>query len=95
VRYLGKRLQALKVVDTVPSDPDAVFFGATVELERIDDGTLARYRIVGPDETDAKLGHISIDSPLARAMLKKRVDDEFEAELPGGLARYAIVAVTY
>jgi transcription elongation factor GreB len=95
VRYLGKRLQVLKVVDTVPSDPHAVFFGATVELERIDDGTLARYRIVGPDETDAKLGHISIDSPLARAMLKKKVDDEFEAELPGGTARYAIVSVTY
>ena len=95
VRYLGKRLQVLKVVDKVPSDPEAVFFGATVELERIDDGTLARYRIVGPDETDAKLGHISIDSPLARAMLKKKVDDEFEAELPGGTARYAIVSVTY
>ena len=95
VRYLGKRLQVLKVVDTVPSDPEAVYFGATVELERVDDGTLARYRIVGPDETDAKLGHISIDSPLARAMLKKRVDDEFEAELPGGVARYAIVSVTY
>ena len=95
VRYLSKRLQVLKVVDTVPADRDAVFFGATVELERVDDGTIARYRIVGPDETDAKLGHISIDSPLARAMLKKRVDDEFEAELPGGTVRYAIVAVEY
>lgn len=95
VRYLGKRLQVLKVVDTVPSDPDAVFFGATVELERTDGGSLCRYRIVGPDETDAKLGHISIDSPLARAMLKKRVDDAFEAELPGGTARYVIVSVEY
>ena len=95
VRYLGKRLQVLKVVDTVPGDPQAVFFGATVEVERVDDGTLASYRVVGPDETDAKLGHISIDSPLARAMLKKRVDDEFEAELPGGNARFAIVSVEY
>ena len=56
---------------------------------------LQRYRIVGPDETDAKLGHISIDSPLARAMLKKRVDDEFEAQLPAGPMRYAIVEVKY
>jgi transcription elongation factor GreB len=95
VRYLGKRLEALRVVDTVPSDPEAVFFGATVEVERLDDGSLAIYRIVGPDETDARQGHISIDSPLARAMLKKRVDDEFEAELPGGLARFAIVSVDY
>ena len=48
-------------------------------------GETQRYRIVGPDETDAKLGWISIDSPLARAMMKKRVDDEFEAMLPGGV----------
>ena len=95
VRYLGKRLQVLRVVDTVPSDPDAVYFGARVEVEHLESGELARYRIVGPDETDAALGHISIDSPLARAMLKKRADDEFEAELPGGRARYAIVAVDY
>src|SRR5690606_8079064 len=84
VRYLGKRLEALRVVDGAPSDPQAVYFGAHVELENAASGETARYRIVGPDETDAKLGWISIDSPLARAMLKKRVDDEFEAQLPGG-----------
>lgn len=95
VRYLGKRLPTLKVVEQAPSDPDAVFFGAWVELERIDNGELARYRIVGPDETDAAAGWISIDSPLARALLKKRVDDEVEAQLPGGPARFAIVAVEY
>ena len=95
VRYLGKRLQALRVVDTMPTDPDAVYFGAWVEVERLDSGELARYRIVGPDETDAALGHISIDSPLARVLLKKRVDDEVEAELPGGRVRFAIVEVGY
>jgi len=95
VRYLGKRLEALRVVDTVPTDRDAVYFGATVEVERLDTGEAARYRVVGPDETDAALGHISIDSPLARAMLKKRLDDEFEAQLPGGPARFVIVAVDY
>ena len=95
VRYLGKRLETLRVVDTVPADREAVFFGAQVEVENIVTGTTARYRIVGPDETDAKRGWISIDSPLARAMLKKRVDDEFEAELPGGGARFCIVDVQY
>ena len=95
VRYLGKRLPALKVVEQAPSDPDAVFFGAWVELERVDSGALSRYRIVGPDETDAQAGWISIDSPLARALLKKRVDDELEAQLPGGPVRFAIVAVDY
>src|SRR5690606_39020249 len=63
--------------------------------EDVEDGELTRYRIVGPDETDAKQGWISIDSPLARAMLKKRIDDELIAELPGGPRSYAIVAVEY
>ncbi|TXH72021.1 MAG: transcription elongation factor GreB [Lysobacteraceae bacterium] len=95
LRYLSKRLETLRVVDTVPSDPEAVFFGAVVEVEHLRSGALSRYRIVGPDETDAKLGWISIDSPLARAMLKKRIDDEFEAQLPDGPQRFAIVTVEY
>ena len=95
VRYLSKRLETLRVVDTAPSDSEAVFFGAQVELEHAVSGETSRYRIVGPDETDAKRGWISVDSPLARAMLKKRVDDEFEAQLPGGLQRFFIVNVAY
>ena len=100
VRYLSKRIPSLKVAEGAPSDRDAVFFGARLELECIESNQLAsgetlHYRIVGPDETDAKLGWISIDSPLARAALKKRVDDEFAAELPGGLTRFAIIAVDY
>ena len=95
VRYLGKRLESLRVVDTTPSDPGVVYFGATVEVEDTASGTESTYRLVGPDETDARLGHISIDSPLARAMLKKRVDDEFSAELPGGSRRYVVVDVRY
>jgi transcription elongation factor GreB len=95
VRYLSKRIPALRVVEEAPADREAVFFGATVEVEDVASGDTARYRIVGPDETDAKLGHISIDSPLARAMLKKRIDDELEAPLPGGTRRYAIVDVAY
>ena len=95
VRYLSKRLESLKVVDAAPSDRDAVFFGAEVELEDVASGALVRYRIVGPDETDAQRGWISIDAPLARAMLKKRVDDEFEAMLPAGAVRFAIIEVSY
>ena len=95
VRYLSKRLEALRVVDAAPSDRDAVFFGATVSVEHVVTGETHAYRIVGPDETDAKLGWISVDSPLARAMLKKRIDDEFEAQFPGGNARYFIVDVKY
>ena len=95
VRYLSKRLEALKVVEGAPSDPSAVRFGAWVEIENIDTGSLARYRVVGPDETDAGLAWISIDSPLARAVLGKRDGDEFDTELPAGKQRFVIVAVAY
>ncbi|MBF6024371.1 transcription elongation factor GreB [Lysobacter niastensis] len=95
VRYLSKRVPALRVVETAPSDPEAVFFGARVEIENAASGESQRYRIVGPDETDARAGWISIDSPLARAMLKKRIDDEFDATLPGGVVRFVIVDIQY
>ena len=95
VRYLSKRLESLRVVSARPTDATAVFFGATVDVENIDNGQVARYRIVGPDETDAKLGHISIDSPLARAMLKKRVGDVIDVTLPDGSVRLLVVVLHY
>lgn len=94
VRYLGKRLENLRVIDTVPSDPQAIYFGAWFRVED-EDGREHQYRIVGPDETDAARGWISIDSPLARAALKRRADDEFEAALPGGTARFVVIDVCY
>ena len=94
VRYLGKRLESLRVVDAAPTDATAIFFGAWFRIED-EGGNEREYRIVGPDETDAARGWISIDSPLARAALKRRVDDEFEATLPGGLARFVVVDVRY
>lgn len=95
VRYLSKRLESLKVVESAPNDREAIYFGAFVELEDTDSGELANYRIVGPDETDARSGRISVDSPLARAALGKRVDAEFDVELPAGKRRYAVVSVRY
>lgn len=95
VRYLSKRLEVLKVVDTLPTDQEAIFFGAWFELECLQTGESSRYRIVGPDETDATRGWISIDSPLARAALKRRVDDEFSAELPGRKADFCVLTICY
>lgn len=95
VRYLSKRLEALKVAEGRPSDNGAIFFGAWFEVEAIDDGTCRRYRIVGPDETDANLGFISIDAPLARAALKKRVDDEIVVMLPSGPQTLVIIDIRY
>ncbi len=94
VRYLSKRLQDVRVLDTLPTDLGAIFFGAWFRVEN-ERGEEHEYRIVGPDETDAALGWISIDSPLARAALKRHVDDEFEAELPGGRMRFVVLAVRY
>ena len=95
VRYLSKRIPSLKIAEGMPGDVHAIFFGATFEIENLGSGETARYRIVGPDETDARLGYISVDSPLARAALKKHADEEFEAELPGGKARFVVLTVQY
>ncbi|AFV00973.1 transcription elongation factor GreB [Simiduia agarivorans] len=84
VRYLGKRLDELTVVDRLPDDREKVFFGAWVTLED-EDGNEARYQIVGPDEFDLKQAKISMDSPLAKALLGKRLDDE--VWVPAGDAR--------
>lgn len=93
VGYLQRRLPKLEVVDRAPDDPTRVFFGAHIE---VDDGRAAhRYRIVGPDETDPGRGYISIDSPLARALLKHQAGDIVTAYLPGGMTELEIVLVTY
>ena len=94
VRYLVKRLKTLKVVEELPFNREQVFFGAFVELEAVD-GSLARHRIVGPDETDATLGYISIDSPLARALIKKCAGDEISVLTPGGTRELLVRSVQY
>ncbi len=94
VRFLRRRLDGMVVVDQPPSDPRRVFFGAWVELERAD-GTELRYRIVGPDEFDTAEGYISMDAPLARALLGKRLDDEIAVAIAGLETRYLITAIKY
>ena len=94
VRFLRQRLDGMVVVGAPPSDRSRVFFGAWVKLED-DDGAEVEYRIVGPDEFDAAEGFISMDSPLGRALLGKRLDDEVKVELPGGAKTYAVVSVRY
>ncbi len=93
IRYLQKRLPALTVVREAPPG-ERVFFGAFIRLSR-DDGTTSEYRIVGADETDAGAHCISIDSPLARALLRKSPGDTVELTLEGRVVRLAIEAVRY
>jgi transcription elongation factor GreB len=94
IRYLSKRLDDVVVVDRIPPDRSRVFFGAWVTVED-DAGNELSYRIVGADEFDRADGYISVDSPMARALLKKMRDDEVEVRRPDGLARYTITEIRY
>jgi len=93
IRYLQKRLPSLNVVRETPNG-DAIYFGATIELSD-DDGNTRSYRIVGPDETDGKTSAISMDSPLAKALLAKRVDDEVTIDVADGRKTFLVVSIDY
>jgi len=94
VRFLRRRLQGMVIVDQPPADLQRVFFGAWVMLEA-EDGARSRYRIVGPDEFDMAPGYISMDSPLGKALLRRRIDEEVSVETPGGSRLYVVVAIEY
>jgi transcription elongation factor GreB len=94
VRHLRRRLDGMVIVDQPPSDRNRVFFGAWVELED-SSGTAHRYRIVGPDEFDQAPGYISMDAPLARALLGKPLDSEIALATAEGERRYVITAIEY
>ena len=94
IRYLQKRLPALKVVDSRPDGTDQVFFGAWVTLEN-PAGDEMVYRIVGADEFDPKRNWISVDSPMARALLKRRIDEEITVETPAGRIELVVMEIRY
>lgn len=93
IRYLQKRMPDLKVISVV-GNREQIFFGAQVTLESDNDEELC-YRIVGPDETNAELGHISIDSPVARGLLKKAINDEVTIEIAGEGKFFVILNIEY
>ena len=94
VRFLRGRLDGLKIVAEIPSDRSRVFFGAWVTIEG-GSGDRRRHRIVGPDEFDREPGYVSMDSPLGRALLGKRVGDIIEVALPSGPLAVVINAIEY
>ncbi len=93
IRYLQKRMPDLQVISQV-GNKEQVFFSATVELEK-SNGEVVTYRIVGPDETNTQAGDISIDSPLAKALLKKLIDDEVMVNIAGKEETYAVISIRY
>lgn len=94
IRYLSKRLDILQPVERRPSDPGRVYFGARVEVEG-EDGAISRYHIVGADEIATSAEAISVDSPVARALLGKRLDEELSIATPSGQRRLLIAAIDY
>ncbi|OLS58862.1 transcription elongation factor GreB [Pseudomonas putida] len=94
VRYLRKRLEDVKVVDYGAEQEGRVFFGAWVEIEN-EDGEIMKFRIVGYDEIYGRNDYISVDSPMARALLKKEKDDEVTVQTPGGEAVWYVNSISY
>ena len=94
MRYLNKRLEDLIVVEPKAPPDGSVRFGAWVELED-EDGDVKRYRIVGADEFDIAAGKISLDSPMAKALMGKCEGDEVTVNRPKGPMTYELLSVSY
>jgi transcription elongation factor GreB len=94
VRFLSKRLDEVIIVSEPPTDASRCFFGAWVTLED-EDGVEVTYRIVGPDESDVDKGWISMEAPVAKALLGKRDGDEVTVRRPKGDITYTIVGIRY
>lgn len=94
MRFLTRRLSELIVVDRIPDDTSKIFFGAWVEIEDTD-GNAYRYRIVGPDEIDPDKNFISIDSPMAKALLRRTEGDEVVVSRPNGTTAFVVTSVHY
>jgi transcription elongation factor GreB len=94
VRFLHKRLDEVEVVQRMPNDTSKIFFGAWVSLESAS-GEETRWRVVGPDEFNLADGKLSMDSPLARALIGKRRDDEIRVQSPAGEQVYYVTEIRY
>jgi transcription elongation factor GreB len=94
VRFLRKRLEGLVVVSRPPDDVGRVYFGAWVRIED-DEGHETELRIVGPDEIDPARRYVSMDSPIARAVMRRGNGDEFTVEVPGGQRTYVVTEIRY
>jgi transcription elongation factor GreB len=92
LRFLGRRLKVLTIVDETPPDDDRVYFGSWVTIED-EDGDTQTYRVVGPDEIDATKKWISMDSPVGKALLSRRVGDEITMRRPKGEKTAEIIEV--
>jgi transcription elongation factor GreA len=91
---LEDKVSRAQIIDPTTLSGDRIIFGATVTLLDDDDKPV-RYQIVGPYEADAKLGRISYNSPLGRALISRRVDDEIEVTVPAGDRSYLVQKIEF
>lgn len=96
IKEIEGKLGNAQIIDPRQLDVDGrVVFGATVELEELEEGKTVTYQIVGDDEADIKLGKVSVSSPVARALIGKHAGDVVEVQTPGGVREYEIIDVKY
>lgn len=94
IRFITKTLEEIRIVDYHPQQEGKIFFGAWVVLEN-EDGETVKFRIVGPEEIYGRNDYTSIDSPMARACLKKSIDDEVMVKKPSGVAIWYVQSIQY
>jgi transcription elongation factor GreA len=95
IAELETRLSKLDIIDIGNITSDTVTFGAIVEIENLDTAEKRKYKIVGPDESDIKDGKISVMSPIARALIGKKVGDEVAVSTPSGEVEYEVIKISY
>ena len=93
ISELEHKIVCAHVIDPRTVNTDSVVFGCTVVLENLDTEAEVQYQLVGPDESDVSQGRISVSSPLGKAMIGKKVDDEIVVQTPGGTRRYELIDI--
>ena len=94
IRDIESRLTDSEIIDTKNLPSDRVVFGSVVLLENLDTGEQVQYEIVGPDESDVKQGKISSSSPVGRALIGKKIDDEVSVRAPGGIRNFQVIRIS-
>ncbi|CAB3787190.1 transcription elongation factor GreA [Pararobbsia alpina] len=96
IAEIESKLSAAQIIDPAALEADGrIVFGATVDLEEVEDGSKVTYQIVGDDEADIDHGLISISSPIARALIGKGEGDVAAVKAPSGVREYEIISVRY
>jgi len=94
IQGLQEKLSTCEIVDCSDLDVERVVFGCTVIIENMDSGERAKYRLVGPYESDVAKGMISVTSPIGQALIGKVIGDEVAVKTPGGLREFEIVEIS-